>query len=327
MKGPQSRRPASWGQVFELAKGVPGVYTVLGVKLCREQFLRQVGIGKRNWKLYVEAAKEGRNHPPTDRRTIGRWRARVKEDSANKFFLWLYNHEAETLPDLRDHHVHGEVLSSDESGSDMPPQVTGPEVHDIVAHRLGCIDAFQVSGAASSHDDAVSDMLQHKHFEVRYLSWNTFRGLFRQYQAMCEVLNLAPCGLTTFWQVYKQKWRSCLRRRTRNQHGKCDDCEDFKEHLRKASCKADVDKLVRDYTHHMRAQFADRQVYYSTRGASESFFRWVVDVGAGGDSTQKGLLLEGQSSISLILDGMDQAKFRIPRTGDGGGMHSTAGVA
>ena len=273
-------------------------------KLCRKQFVAQAGIGKKRWAQHLKAAANGSSHPPIDHRSKRQVRNRPAQEVANRFFRWSYQHEAETLPDLRD--VHAEPMSSDEDEA-MPAHVVMPV--DPQEAQSSSADPFAMSAGSST--EACPKNQQKQNLEERHLSWNSYSGFYRQYCAMAGLLNLAVVSLSLFWNVYKTVWSSCLKFRASTQHGKCDECEDFKEHLRKCKSKADEEMYTRDYTKHQREQFADRGVYYNTRAASESFFQWIFTTVAllGHMSVEA-----ANSTITLIIDGMDQAKFRCPRT-------------
>ena len=58
--------------------------------------------------------------------------------------------------------------------------------------------------------------------------------------------------------------------------------------------------MCQDYHRHLQLQFADRRAYYRIRELSCRFWG-MADWSA------------GLSSVSIIVDGCDQAKFRVPR--------------
>ena len=246
--------------------------------------------------------KSGSNHPPTDGRSLRKQRARPARESAHRFFRWAYQHEAETLPDLRD--VHAEPASSDED-PEMPEHVVLPADEP---EELKSLDPF----AMTSKPKDLDDKKQKQNLDERYLSWNSFKGFYRQFVAMAGLLNLAIVSWSTFWTTYKSSWEHCLKFRGCTQHGKCDDCEDYKEHLRGAKTKAEEETYTREYTKHQREQFADRGVYYTCRAASECFFQWIAKSIMG--VSLSAAVERTNSTLCLIIDGMDQAKFRCPRT-------------
>lgn len=128
-----------------------------------------------------------------------------------------------------------------------------------------------------------------------------------------------------------------------NEHSKCDTCIRLKRALRKKENKiGGSDSATRAYTAHILSQWLDHQIYWSFRSLSQSFFQQA----AAGERLPdialdlrlfllNGLFLWpnrfvylGQScfdlcrllrmaiatnSLCCMLDGMDQAKFKIPR--------------
>ena len=59
-----------------------------------------------------------------------------------------------------------------------------------------------------------------------------------------------------------------------NEHSKCDTCIRLKRALRKKENKIDgSDSATRAYTSHILSQWLDRQIYWSFRSLSQSFFQ------------------------------------------------------
>ena len=283
---------------------MPSCFVVDGTKLCCRQFLAQLSLCLNRWKKHRRAVRQGSLVPPVDGRALRTTaRTRVGQDSANRFLWWYYQHEAETLADLKD--VHVEPASSDEDPN-LPEHVYTP-LDDKICAALGS-EPFPLSDTQVILTD---ENVQQKHLEVRYVAANSCVGIYRQYCALAELLQLSTCSLTVFSKVFKEQWATCLKRRSVTQHGKCDECEAFKECIRQATTNAHTTTIVRQYTDHQREQFADRSVYYSCRAASESFCAWVLKQVS--EVVHVDTVDSSKSSVCLIIDGMDQAKFRVPR--------------
>ena len=167
----------------------------------------------------MSAVKSGSNHPPTDHRSLRCVRKRPAQDSINKFCLWLYNHEAETLPDLKD--ARAEPASSGED-DEMPANIVLPLDSGEEA-RSSTADLFALQ--SGTPDAIVQKNAEHKQtLEPRYLSWNSFAGLYRQYVALAGVLGLIISSASVFKETFDKNWAHCLKRRGQTQHGKCDVC-------------------------------------------------------------------------------------------------------
>ncbi|CAL1154377.1 unnamed protein product [Cladocopium goreaui] len=86
---------------------------------------------------------------------------------------------------------------------------------------------------------------------------------------------------------------SHLRFRSRSQHGECSTCIRHKAMVRRLAGHLTARNLQQQYYfEHLQHQYADRLCYWSARG----------------ESRHKGL------SVVMITDGMDQAKYALPRS-------------
>ena len=110
---------------------------------------------------------------------------------------------------------------------------------------------------------------------------------------------MSPCpSYSTFCRVYHAQFSKVLKFRTESQHGKCNDCERFKQWRRTASSKADKDRVSQSYKQHLRDVMLDRR--------TDALWR-----GQGYDSLTAGYL-DGPTWITICVDGMDTSKFAIP---------------
>lgn len=222
------------------------------------------------------------------------------------FFRWIYKHEAEPLPDVPDVQ-DAPVADSDADDETLPLAGSVAAVsesagqHEVLPRRPGgrprrvCQEAGLLA-ADAFEAGAQAEVLP---VEVRWLAPTSIRFLHGQYcVSHLHHQGGRPASLGTFVTCYKRHWANVLRIRTVGHHAKCDVCEQLKEAVRKAATEAESAAFQRDYEQHLKQQFADRRTYYQTRAASCEFFS-----GAG-----------GSDSACLIIDGMDQAKFRVPRT-------------
>ena len=104
--------------------------------------------------------------------------------------------------------------------------------------------------------------------------------------------DLEPVSYSTFVRVYHSSWQKILKFRHEGQHSKCTECEKLKQHLRITTNPADIKLIKADYVHHLESMFADRKVDSD-----------MCEMGK--DPAKK--------FLSLSIDSMDTAKFRIPR--------------
>ena len=110
--------------------------------------------------------------------------------------------------------------------------------------------------------------------------------------AWCEDTGNAVPSLKTFQRVLlSPSWKQKLLFRTDVEQAKCNVCDDIME-ARRQNHHPPTRKLLSQKLHdHWAEQQADRMVYRAIRDSSRA----------------------GGNVVSLILDGMDQAKFKCPR--------------
>lgn len=330
-------------QVYAMArKRGRSVYTLAGKRVCKRFFLKQMGVGRKVWAKCRTRAREGHEDPPIDLRTLRTGpRNRPAADSANRFFRWLYDSEAETLPDFPDVSKEPDTSGEERLPSDSESDGDAREVRSAGAKRPKIFDLGGFMVEDKFLDPAEPESApQH---EIRWISHTSLRFLYRQYRLWCGAGQRAA-ALGTFWSTYRASWAAVLRSRKPGQHAKCDSCEQLKAAVRSAKLRSDARAFQADYDQRQREQFADRRTYYSARNVSENFFSCLALSGYTSSarcpktSNQTsgsvfccllGILgpamfprdtsdaMLASSAACLIIDGMDQAKFRIPRSAPG----------
>jgi hypothetical protein len=111
-------------------------------------------------------------------------------------------------------------------------------------------------------------------------------------------MRLPAASWKVFWYTWCARAESHLKFRGKSQHGKCDVCEDFAQHLKQALTTAEKVQTSCAWDKHLRDTFRDRRFYYAINDMSNRFWH-LLDV--------------SYSTAGFIIDGMDQAKFRCPR--------------
>ena len=94
-------------------------------------------------------------------------------------------------------------------------------------------------------------------------------------------------------------WIPCLKFRTKCQFGKCATCVKYKQLIKEALIVEVRVYWTNGYTKHLTSQYADRADYYQERESSKL--------------TSTGHLTMAMSTVCIIIDAMDQAKFACPR--------------
>eukprot|EP00971_Amphidinium_carterae_P330818 6464052-Amphidinium_carterae.1 len=103
-------------------------------------------------------------------------------------------------------------------------------------------------------------------------------------------------------KVYKQKWKATLRFRRESMHKKCTECAKL-EQQRKQHTGPDAERVRKAHTRHMEEVYRDRAADLRLMVLSEK----AVTVMSPGDPN---------SIVSVVIDGMDLAKFALPRAQD-----------
>ena len=120
-----------------------------------------------------------------------------------------------------------------------------------------------------------------------------FQYVFRFILASVYMVTVRVC--TLFRYVWKN-WSKCLRFRHRTQHAMCRSCFEFKAAIRHAKSIQAQAEAQFEYLEHLNHQYRDRLVYWQLRERA----------------------IHNQDLICMIHDGMDRAKFRMPRWGGSG---------
>ena len=144
----------------------------------------------------------------------------------------------------------------------------------------------------------------------RFLEHSTATDLFYQYCAHSEANRQDAACFSTFLRVLKQVFKSHLKFREKAEFGVCNVCYGWKMRIKRASSKADQTEAVKGYTRHLLAQWLDRQVYWKLRALSRAI------IGQALRDNQIVMMQDLATSVmTAIMDGMDQAKLRVPRHG------------
>ena len=145
----------------------------------------------------------------------------------------------------------------------------------------------------------------------RYLEYAKPIDLYMQYTAYSDSENVRPASLSTFMRVFNRVFSSHLKFRDKTEFGQCEICFRYKMKIKKALSKAERLEWTRSYSSHLFSQWRDRQFYWRMRELSRQFYSQGLSMGA---SKMNSLEL-ASSILTIIQDGMDQSKLRIPKWG------------
>ena len=144
----------------------------------------------------------------------------------------------------------------------------------------------------------------------RFIEWVKPMDLYYQYQAFTEARGEQAASFNTFRRIMKPVFKSHLKCRDKGEHGQCDTCFRLRMKIRKALSKEARASVVQSYTRHLLSQWLDRSVYWQLRGQARTFFADSLYLA---DKMYKASIQT--SVLTLIQDGMDQSKLRLPRRG------------
>lgn len=205
----------------------------------------------------------------------------------------LYESIAETLPDIRDDGVTAELVQHASSQADGYAEKLTAEGVSIEPIHLATTESVRKRPRKRKFN---LDVHQERHpevakFEVRWLPPSTMK---EHWETMQSLDGREKVSFSCFWRTWHVEFPH-LKIRAASSHSQCSTClkhkvlvRDLSNHL--AARQAQQQLLQ----HHLMAQYRDRQVYWSLRGASR---------------------LRSAQQITVIMDGMDQCKFSFPRSG------------
>ena len=144
----------------------------------------------------------------------------------------------------------------------------------------------------------------------RWIENQTPTTLWREYLGLCDQLGYshARCSFSTFTRVLKDFVPSTLQFRKKNEHAKCTACVQLRLEMRNAKTQSERREAASLYSRHVVDQWLDRQFDWRVREISYLYF-----AGIGGRLAGAATNL---SWLCCIIDGMDQAKFCVPRLRD-----------
>jgi hypothetical protein len=290
-------------QVFEACRqsrvaGGRAGFTFLNLPVCERSFCNVLGIGANRLGRMRKAVEAGAHTVPADMRYLRqRHDAKGSSDSwalCVSFLEGIYESVAEALPDGDCRDV--EPGDGDDTRSDVSQRRAASDSYvDLLRGGATRRDAAHRKRKIALDGDTTKTRL------ARYLPHGSIMDYYNQFQV--DILQStgrsavdadAACpSYVTFWRVWKTEFSECLRFRGESQHATCSICTRHKLLIR--SLSGDIlsrHKQITAYRAHLQRQYLDRRAYWRMRGLSR---------------------LRGSSTLCMILDGMDQAKFATPR--------------
>jgi hypothetical protein len=291
-------------------------FSFLGHNVCRTAGLRLMCVGISRVERVRDGRLDGRRdcpHVPGKMET-GVWR-----------FLWtLYHTVGEGMPDkfsfsLGD--ANTLVLGACKTLKHRSPSASLIKREDVDAMEVAInrdtepdVDQHERAIASHamyvvSHENPVDSALVGPGIfrgPLRFLPPSKRMHLYWEYRAWTQNNNLPTASFSTFLRAFG-KCTNVLRIRNSGKHAVCSTCKDFKRQLGHARFPQNRQRILEQYTAHVVNQWLDRQVYGNAMSVSLECRRLLN----GGELMIN--LAYSTSQICMAVDGMDQAKFRLPR--------------
>lgn len=320
-----ARRQYNGGRTRKAARAVE----LFGHQVCFAAALAFTGVGRDRLYRIKDGLMDGRRDGTRGLGPLGS-NPRATTTSSVLRFLWrLYHSVAEGMPDrftferrdivtpilepsgarrirsrtARTASVKVKACNSESEGDES--DAVDPEAQ---LRKQECAIASSILYAESRHHapEAIQVGPGMLPGPLRFLPPGKRVELFWEYAAWCQSQGMPQGSLNTFLRVLRSV-KDKLRIRKAGSHATCTVCAELKRDIRAAKSPTCRQKCLQAYTSHIMAQWLDRQVYYHAMDLSLSL-REALHAGQ--------LLMNMALSISqmcVIVDGIDQAKFRLPR--------------
>ena len=258
----------------------PFPWKLLGQSVCRRFWEIVHAVGHGTLDKFVSLAKAGHTHVPESGPKLPR--ASPASDELDTWFLRLYQQLAEPLA----------VPGSGDSAVG-PPQAPGDDGELTLTDVNHPLFAATVNACRS----AVGGRQGQIKVPRKYLQFQSEADLFQFYQTDAE--QTKQVSKSTFHRAWGS-WKAYLPLKTAGQQSKCSLCASFSEARTQATDSLERAAIDREKKIHLDQVMSDRRV--NTRGNKMASDPSVFAKG-----------FNDQSFMKLQIDGIDQAKFVLPR--------------
>ena len=282
----------------------------MGHTVCTKAAMTLMRVGTERLARVMDGRPDGRRDRPhvPGKMTTSVWR-----------FLWrLYQSVAEGMPDkfnFASQDAQTMIVAVAGPGRtlgtrseirpehlDFDDQVGGgheEEVRAIAAHAMRIDSVRNPTDAALVGPGMFTGPL-------RFLPPGKRVHLYWEYTVWAQGSGMPVASFNTFLRAFAQS-HQCLRIRKVGEHAVCHTCAIFKKRLSKARFPKERQAILEEYSGHILKQWMDRQVYGNAMTVSLECRR-MLEMGQFFSN-----MAVSVSQVCLIVDGMDQAKFRVPR--------------
>ena len=283
-------RKRVWLMLRELRvyKKVERGYQLMDTPVCRRIFQKACCVGHTTVKQFLKTVHL--DGPPPDARKRGLHchanltKMTPEQQDVSKFFYHAWSNYAMHIPtelgaDSETPRAVQICVEEELEDCEEDSQKT-LRLDDVKAEDLGPDSALTVDG---------------KRY-LPHMSWQEFYEMYANWSGK-------PCHRTSFKRYYDEsEWKTKLKIADSQHHGKCTTCEKLKMMRSKAVCETQAKQISEAHSQHVASVMDDRQAD-------------TIAEQMGWNSTvpgAKGYVYE-RSLLNWTQDGMDQAKFKVPR--------------
>lgn len=258
-------------------------YRFGGLPLCAQAVCSILKLPAWKFKKLSQQLSNGKLAPDRSLKESQHQREKVATQKANVLLSWLHQNVAETLAET--------------NRSDNRPHADGLVLIQKGARSAG-LGKDKLPTPTSNNDLFAASEADQR--QVKWLppgtSISEMQDLARTFVADTKV------SYTTFLICYQTEWAHKLKIRAEGHHSKCTTCSRLKEYRRQCSSPSDVALVQKEYSNHISQVLADRNF------DAQLNLKAQMSVGS-----IPGQLTPEATLLSISIDAMDCAKFKVPR--------------
>ena len=247
----------------------------------------------------MKALKDGYTAPPADaRHTMRESSDHPQQEHADAWLNWCWNTLAEPMPDskVEDYKAIQDVIDVGGGGDDLADASEAKKkVPELLIAKLSHDDLNEWVLGPSPSGSATAPLSS-----ARSLLQMTFASFFSMYECTCTG---QPTSRSTFMRAWEQgDWSEKIKFLPVGHHSTCAECAKFREWRRTSKTDSDRLKVEEARTAHITTVMLDRASVsrldeIARRSVCQDYMQLPNDTRHG----------------ATTIDGMDQAKFRVPR--------------
>ena len=259
-----------------------------GKPVCRVAFREAIQLSNKKLTKFEKAISAGMLQPYEDQRQYNGSSERnlSKLLDVDAFFSFVYQYLAEPLAD-------------EDRGCE---ELRQKGHHEYILEWIQARDGNPLASASAGMQQPV---------DRRYLPWMSWVEFYELYQChnMEKESDGALASIKSFRKTFTDKWDAMLGFRAVGQHDRCDTCVELTKIRREHPEAKERELAAKAYKQHLNRMFDDRRLDARLTHLSELSVSTTSSI---------------SSVIHIRIDGMDQAKFKVPRNMESSKLWSKA---